>query len=377
MHIHMHEIQIIMVHAGTWLVWDACMHILVRATSSCTYMSVRVCVWARACLCVRVGMYSSWCFQHKHAHTYTPTHAHVHVHVHADAHGGSMCGRKASADCLSSRPQSTLAALQLDQRPAAGRVRRPYVASVSARALMRCASPLPPPRRFLPACLPFLLSFISPFIHPPLRCIWISNAHTCMHACVCMNAHTHTHNQSRMNIHMFVYSFTYACTHAHIHLHICMCICACSCVSVCICIRISVYIYEYTCMKRTYGYVYLYMYLHVYACTCTHVLEMHSPTYGMCMYVCMIWRVQQGAAVVQAAAYDLQYTCLHVFMYACIQACVYICMHVCMFVCMHVCLYVCMYVCMHVARLYCAGRQDSHFFQLCASLLALSGHSTP
>ena len=152
----------------------------------------RVCACERACLCVRVGMYSSWCFQHQHAHTYTPTHAHVHVHVHADAHGGSMCGRKASADCLSSRPQGTQTERQLNQRPAAGRVRRPYVASVSARALMRSASPLPPPRRSLPACLPFLLSFISPFIHPPLRCICISNAHTrpCMHVCACMHTHT-------------------------------------------------------------------------------------------------------------------------------------------------------------------------------------------
>ena len=126
---------------------------------------VFVCVCAR--LRVREGMYTSWCFQHKHAHTYTPTHAHVHVHVHADAHGGSMCGRKASADSLSSRPQGAQPKIQLDQRPAAGRVRRPYVAYVSARALMRSASPLPPPRRSLPACLPFLLSFISPFIQPP------------------------------------------------------------------------------------------------------------------------------------------------------------------------------------------------------------------
>ena len=79
----------------------------------------------------------------------------------------------------------------------------------------------------------------------------------------------------------------------------------------------------------------------------------------MCMYVCMILQVQQGAAVVPAAAYDLQCTCLHVFMYACIQACVYICMHVCMSVCMHVCLYVCMYVCMHVC-LYVCMRVNPH-----------------
>ena len=182
-----------------------------------------VCACERACLCVRVGMYSSWCFQHKHAHTYTPTHAHVHVHVHADAHGGSMCGRRASADCLSSRPQATLPERQLDQRPAAGRVRRPYVASVSARALMRSASPLPPPRRSL--CLPgfpFHLSFISPFIHPPPpRCICISSAHTlpCMHVCACM--HTHTLNQSRVNIHMFVYSFIRLHMLAHMRTYIC------------------------------------------------------------------------------------------------------------------------------------------------------------
>ena len=151
----------------------------------------RVCACERACLCVRVGMYSSWCFQHQHAHTYTPTHAHVHVHVHADAHGGSMCGRKASADCLSSRPQGPLPERQLDQRPAAGRVRRPYVASVSARALMRSASPLPPPRRSLPACLPFLLSLISPLIHHPLG-VYEYRMHTRVHACMCVHACTHT-----------------------------------------------------------------------------------------------------------------------------------------------------------------------------------------
>ena len=154
-----------------------------------------------------------------------------------------------------------------------------------------------------------------------------------MHVCACMR--THTLNQSRVNIHMFVYSFTYACTHAHIHLHICMCIGACSCVSVCTFIRISayIYVYSYFCVHIC---IYLYekdvwlcipvyvpacicLYMHTCMLTCMYIsicrhmhLEMHSPTYGMCMYVCMIWRVQQGAAVVPAAAYDLQstaYTC--------------------------------------------------------------------
>ena len=139
-----------------------------------------------------VGMYSSWCFQHKHAHTYTPTHAHVHVHVHADAHGGSMCGRRASADCLSSRPQGTLPVRQLNQRPAAGRVRRPYVAYVSARALMRSASPLPPPP--LSACLASFPSVFHLSLHPaPPLGVYAYRMHTRDHACMCVHAHTHTH----------------------------------------------------------------------------------------------------------------------------------------------------------------------------------------
>ena len=105
------------------------------------------------------------------------------------------------------------------------------------------------------------------------------------------------------------------------------------CVSVYMYINIYEFVHVCVCM-----YKHIFMHMCMYISICRHMhLEMHSPTYGMCMYVCMIWRVQQGAAVVPAAAYDLQCTCLHVFMYACMQACVYVCMHVCMHVCMYAC----------------------------------------
>jgi hypothetical protein len=100
------------------------------------------------------------------------------------------------------------------------------------------------------------------------------------------------------------------------------------------------------------------MYMHTCMLTCMYIsicrhmhLEMHSPTYGMCMYVCMIWRVQQGAAVVPAAAYDLQstaYVCMCVW---CVHVCVYVrvcIMHECATVCVWLRARACVYPCVYI-----------------------------
>ena len=322
MHIHMHEIQIIMVHAGTWLVWDACMHILVRATSSCTYMSVRVrvCVWARVLVCA-----CGYVFKLVLS---TQARAYIHTHTRSCACAcACWCTRREHVREKSERWLPLVSSPGNSTCSATWSAACRWACSTPSRRFGECtcfdalciSSSSPPP---LSACLASFPSVFDLSLHPPPpRCIWISNAHTraCMHVCACTHTHTLNHAQSGTGEYTYVCLFVYICLHtcahtsAHMHVYWCVLVCECMHLHSYFCVHICILVFLCTYMNIPVWKGRMVMYTCI--CTCMYMPLLPAPS--LRMHACALTCARAHTRAKPIVVWCIWYTsaCIHVSMH--------------------------------------------------------------